>query len=129
MAKAKKPAALGDQLRAAVEGSGQTMYRVAKESGVPQAVLGRFMAGERDIKLETANKLAAYLEMELTVKLRLTCSRCRCEQTIRVTRALPFRDAENEYGWKGPFPPDGTNRINSFTAICPGCGREHRAGA
>ncbi len=56
-----KHKSLADQLRRAVDDSGETTYRIAKDSGVPQPVLHRFMAGEQDIVLLTANKLATYL--------------------------------------------------------------------
>ena len=54
-----------DQLKQAVADSGETLYRVAKDSGVDYSVLLRFMADERGISLETAGKLAAYLGLEL----------------------------------------------------------------
>ena len=56
---------MGETLRQAVRDSGQTLYRVAKDSGVPYATLYRFMSGERDIYLETADKLRAYLGLQL----------------------------------------------------------------
>lgn len=61
-----KPAAtLVDQLRAAIRDSGLTVYRLAKNSGVSQPVIDRFLTGERDIRLETAAKLATALNLEL----------------------------------------------------------------
>jgi transcriptional regulator with XRE-family HTH domain len=57
-----------DQLREAVKRSGKTMYRVAKESGVTQPVLARFMAGQRDIRAATFAKIAAALRLELRPK-------------------------------------------------------------
>jgi plasmid maintenance system antidote protein VapI len=60
-----QPSSLVDQLRAAIANSGQTQYRIAKESGVPQPVVNRFMTGERGIGLETASKLCAYLRLRL----------------------------------------------------------------
>ena len=56
---------LVDELRGAILTCGKTEYRVAKDSGVPQPVLNRFLRGERGISLETAAKLAAYLRLHL----------------------------------------------------------------
>jgi plasmid maintenance system antidote protein VapI len=38
---------------------------VAVEAGVPQPVLHRFMTGERDLTLRTAQKLADHFGLEL----------------------------------------------------------------
>jgi transcriptional regulator with XRE-family HTH domain len=54
-----------DELRNAILNSGQTEYRVAKESGVAQPVLNRFLRGERGISLNTAAKLCKYLRLHL----------------------------------------------------------------
>ncbi len=56
---------LVDELRNAILHCGQTEYRVAKESGVSQPVLNRFLRGQRGISLETAAKFAAYLRLHL----------------------------------------------------------------
>jgi plasmid maintenance system antidote protein VapI len=56
---------LADVIRASVERLGWTKYRLAQESGVAQAVVGRFINGERDLKLETADKLCRVLGLRL----------------------------------------------------------------
>jgi hypothetical protein len=60
------PMKLSERLRKAVLTSKQTRYAIAVGSGVDHAVLRRFMRGERDIKLTTAEHLAEYLGLELT---------------------------------------------------------------
>jgi hypothetical protein len=71
MAKAKgKPAGLVEALRQAIADSGMTHYGLwkasgGKESGVGVTMISRFMAGERDLRLESAAKLAAVLNLEL----------------------------------------------------------------
>lgn len=58
---------LADQLRKAVTDSGLSVYRIAKDSGVSQPALQRFIAGDRDnIRIDTADKLAVYFRMRLT---------------------------------------------------------------
>jgi transcriptional regulator with XRE-family HTH domain len=59
----RKP--LSEALRAAIRSRGETMYRVAKDSGVPYATLHRFLAGKRSVSLEVFEKLCEYLNLEL----------------------------------------------------------------
>jgi len=54
------------RLRQAVETSGMTLYRIAKDSGIAYQVLHRFARGERDLTLETASRLADYFGVRLT---------------------------------------------------------------
>lgn len=65
----KKPerTTLPDGLRQALTNSGKTSYQLMAETGVNHGVILRFMKGERDIRLETAEKLAA--AVGLTVKV------------------------------------------------------------
>ena len=64
----KRQAYLEKQIRAAIKKSGLTIYRLAKDSGVPQPVLSRFVNAKRGITLSTASKLAEALGLELTRK-------------------------------------------------------------
>jgi hypothetical protein len=59
--------ARGDRrtLREAIRGSGRTHYELAQASGITPAQLDRFVAGERDLKLATAAKVATPLGLEL----------------------------------------------------------------
>ena len=54
-------------LRTAIKSCGETLYRVAKDSGVPYATLHRFMAHERAISMENLDKLCTYLGAHLTI--------------------------------------------------------------
>jgi transcriptional regulator with XRE-family HTH domain len=56
---------LPESLKAAARATGLSVNALAKRSGVPQAVLQRFLAGQRGITLETAEKLCAWLGLEL----------------------------------------------------------------
>ena len=56
------------QIRIAIKKSGLSVYRLAKDSGVPQAALCRFVNGKRGITLTTASKLAKTLGLELVLK-------------------------------------------------------------
>ena len=61
-------ATIAEVLRNAIEESGQSVYGIAKAADIPQPVLHRFYAGERDLTLATANKLAVYFGLELKPK-------------------------------------------------------------
>lgn len=50
---------LPDGLRQALTNSGKTSYQLMAETSVSHGVILRFLKGERDIRLETAEKLAA----------------------------------------------------------------------
>lgn len=45
--------------------AGETVYQIAKGCGIGQPVLSRFVHKERTLTLRTADKLAAYLGLEL----------------------------------------------------------------
>lgn len=49
----------------AIQDSGQTLYRIAKDTGVDKSALGRFVAGKQTIRLNVADKLAAHLGLTL----------------------------------------------------------------
>jgi len=55
---------LSDLLREAIRDSGLTAYAVAKRSGVAIQMITRWLAGERDITLTTADRIAAGLGID-----------------------------------------------------------------
>jgi len=56
---------LADQLRSAIARSGRSEYEIATDSGVSQGSVTRFMRGERDWTLGTADQVAEVLGLEL----------------------------------------------------------------
>lgn len=56
---------MAETLRKAVQDSGESVAAVARGAGVAQPVLHRFVTGERDLTLRTAEKLATYFHLEL----------------------------------------------------------------
>ena len=52
-------------LKAAIERSGLTYYRIGRGAGVPESSLLRFMRGETSLRLDKADRLAAYLGLRL----------------------------------------------------------------
>ena len=63
----KKPnkSPLTDALKKAVTDSGLPLLQVSKGSGIAYASLVRFMSGERSLRLDKADKLAAYFDLEI----------------------------------------------------------------
>lgn len=53
-------------LRRAILDSGLPLLRIAQETGVERASLSRFVAGKRSLRLDMADKLAAYFGLRLT---------------------------------------------------------------
>jgi plasmid maintenance system antidote protein VapI len=60
-----KRTTLSERLRSTIRKSGKPVYQLAKESGVAHPVIFRFLNGQRDIRLETADKLADALGLRL----------------------------------------------------------------
>jgi transcriptional regulator with XRE-family HTH domain len=58
---------IADSLKQAISASDRSVYQIAKESGISQIVITRFLSGERDIRMATADKLARVLNLQLTV--------------------------------------------------------------
>ena len=61
-------ASINEQLRRAIEQSGKTRYRIAKEAGISQAMLSRFVNGKRELSAAIAEKLCGSLGFELILK-------------------------------------------------------------
>src|SRR5205085_10484867 len=56
---------LSQALRDALRASNKSMYQIAQDAGVSQIVVSRFLSGERDIRMATADKLAEALGLKL----------------------------------------------------------------
>src|SRR5262245_13274844 len=61
----KKRRSFSDQIRDAINNCGTTRYALAKQVGVSGSVLSRFLAGKQGMTLETLDKLAAALGLEV----------------------------------------------------------------
>jgi len=53
--------AISDALRAAIQASSKSVYQICKEADISPIVVSRFLSGERDIRLATADRLAKAL--------------------------------------------------------------------
>lgn len=52
-------------LKAALESNPQSIYKICQEAGISQIVVSRFLSGERDIRLATADRLAKILGLSV----------------------------------------------------------------
>ena len=59
---------LTDQLRQAIEGSPKSRYQIAKETGVDQAVLSRFVHHKGGLSMEGLDLIAECLGLNLTAE-------------------------------------------------------------
>ena len=59
---------ISDQLKTAIKQSEMSNWKLAQVAKVDKGLICRFMAGERDLMLETAAKIANALGMELVPK-------------------------------------------------------------
>lgn len=57
-----------DELKAAIEASGKSRYRIAQDTQIAESGLSRLMSGERGLSIESAEVLADYLGLELVVR-------------------------------------------------------------
>lgn len=60
------PGGMSAALKEAIRKSDRSVYQIAQEAGVSQIVVSRFVSGERDIRMATADKLATVLGLKLT---------------------------------------------------------------
>jgi len=63
-----KRTAMTDVLRQAIDRSGLSLYRIAKDTGLTSQSLLRFQRGETSLRLDRADLLAEYLGLELAKK-------------------------------------------------------------
>ncbi|MCA9028585.1 MAG: helix-turn-helix domain-containing protein [Planctomycetaceae bacterium] len=61
---------ISDQLRDAIGASGETRYRISKETSIAQSALSRFMSGERGLTSSAIDTLCEYLNLELMKRKR-----------------------------------------------------------
>ncbi len=61
----KKPDSLTMQIRVAMDDSGFTRYRIAKDTGINESALSKFYHGERGLSINNLNLLFSYLELRV----------------------------------------------------------------
>lgn len=57
-----------DAIRVAINASDETPYAIAKGADVARSQLSRLLSGERGLNVETAERLADYLDLEIIIR-------------------------------------------------------------
>ena len=60
-----KPSVLSEPLKQAITESQKPLEQLAKEAGIPEILIRRFLAGEGDLRLAAADRLAHMLGLRL----------------------------------------------------------------
>ncbi len=63
---ATKRTKLSEQVRQALNGCGLTRYRIWKDTGISQVTLSRFVSGERGLPMKTLDRLADFLDLNIS---------------------------------------------------------------
>lgn len=65
-----KPKTVSEWIRAAIETSDVSRYRIAHDCDIAESSLSRFMAGERGLSMQAIDTLAEYFGLEFVAKRR-----------------------------------------------------------
>jgi transcriptional regulator with XRE-family HTH domain len=57
-----------DQIRKAIRAGDKSRYRIAQETGIPESQLSRLMSGEKGLSIESLERLADCLGLEVTIR-------------------------------------------------------------
>lgn len=96
MSKGKPKPTLTDVLRAAIEQSGLTLYRIGNATGMDPSNLGRFARGDLSIRLDKADRLAAYLGLQLVADPKAKPPEPTPENLARPTLAKHYAKREEK---------------------------------
>ena len=77
MAKKASFPKVSDQLRDIIRDCGLSRYEIAKQTGIDQSALTRFMSGERGLSMTALDTLAEHLELDIVSRLRSKGARAK----------------------------------------------------
>ena len=85
---------LSEALRIAITGSGVSRYDLAKQVGISESVLSRFIGGQQGITIATADKLAELLGMELVQTISGVNRKLKGAEQVETTQQTkkPMKD-------------------------------------
>jgi transcriptional regulator with XRE-family HTH domain len=90
-----------DQIRDAIAASGVTRYALARQAGIPESALGRFVSGKQALSTSTLDKLAVALGLQVVVGVpgvRKSRNRGRPKKEEPKVQTLK-RLTASEWGW------------------------------
>lgn len=61
----KRSKTLSDQVKQAIDDSGESRYAIAKATGIDESALAKFYNGQRGITTDTLDRLGAYLGLRI----------------------------------------------------------------
>jgi plasmid maintenance system antidote protein VapI len=64
----RAPQLFGDQIRQAIRDADCSCYAIWQATGIDQAVLSKFLKGERGMSLESIDKVAHFLDLQIVVR-------------------------------------------------------------
>jgi len=63
----KRSDLLTDQIRQAIDESGLTRYRIAKETGISESALSQYYNGHRGLSMNALNALGEFLQLRIVM--------------------------------------------------------------
>jgi len=70
MGKRRRHKKMSDQIRELIRSSEHTQYRIAVESDIDHGAMSNFLAGRRGLGLESLDRLAKFLDLEIVPRKR-----------------------------------------------------------
>jgi plasmid maintenance system antidote protein VapI len=67
MGKRRPKTKLSDEVRKAIDDSGESRYAIAKATGIDESALGKFYNGQRGITTDTLDRLAEHLKLRIVM--------------------------------------------------------------
>ena len=58
---------LSEQIRRAVDASGQSRYRICKRLGIAESTMSRFMSGQGGLSMDNLDALADLLDLDIMI--------------------------------------------------------------
>jgi len=62
----RKTTKLSDQVRHAIDDSGQTRYQIAKGAAIDESALAKFYNGHRGLSTNALDRIGEYLNLQIT---------------------------------------------------------------
>ena len=59
-----------DQIKQAIDNSGLTRYRIAKDTGIDESTLAKFYNGHRGLSMDVLDRLGEYLLVDYIARKR-----------------------------------------------------------
>ncbi len=63
----QRPKKMTDQIRQAIDDSGLTRYRIAKDTGIDESALAKFYNGQRGLSTGSLDQLCDYLGLRVVM--------------------------------------------------------------